>query len=464
MNPNTINKLVNRLFRNHLFLELKQKIKDKTSNIAVVGLGYVGLPLAVEFAKKGFNVLGLDTSVTKIRKLRQNDVYIQDVQASDLYACVNGGKFTPSRDFMKLTGADVISICVPTPLKDNQSPDLSYIQDSVDHIKKYMKKGVLIILESTTYPGTTEEMFEKSLSECGYEVGVDYFLCFSSERVNPGSLSHSTWEIPKVIGGTTALCIDLATDLYSQIFKEIVPVSSPKVAEMSKLLENTYRSINIAFINEMALLCEKVGISIWETIKAAKTKPFGFMPFMPGPGIGGHCIPLDPIYLSWKAKEMNFFSRFIELAHQINKSMPSHVVEVVSRSLNFQNKAIKESKILVLGLSYKPDINDMRESPSLEIIKLLSESGAVVEFHDPYIPFYLDSSSRMKNTVLLDYNLLPQYDCIVLVTNHTSYDYKAIARQAKLIVDTRNGFEGCESDNITRIGEPIHVEVPVHQL
>lgn len=452
------------MFGNNHFLELKQKIKDKTSKIAVIGLGYVGLPLALEIAKKDFTVLGLDTSVTKIRKLRQSDTYIQDVQASDVYACVNSGKFTPTKDFTRLADADVISICVPTPLKDNQSPDLSYIKDSADHIKKYMKKGILIILESTTYPGTTEEIFEKTLNKCGYEVGVDYFLCFSSERVNPGSTSYGTWEIPKVIGGTTTLCTELATDLYSYIFKEIVPVSSPKVAEMSKLLENTYRSINIAFINEMALLCEKIGISIWETIQAAKTKPFGFMSFMPGPGIGGHCIPLDPIYLSWKAKEMNFFSRFIELAHQINKSMPGHVVEMVSRSLNSQDKALKESKILILGLSYKPDVNDMRESPSLEIIKSLSEGGAIVEFHDPYIPFYLDSNSQIKNTVLLNYNLLPQYDCVVLVTNHTSYDYPAIARQANLIIDTRNGFEGCESDNIHRIGEPVHVAVPSYQL
>lgn len=438
-----------------LYSNLKDNLITLKAKVGVIGLGYVGLPLAIELSKKGYQVYGIDINEEKISRLQNSESYVSGINKEEIHEVIYSKKFIPTNDFSVISSLDSINICVPTPLAKNHVPDMSYINSAVEQIKKYMHKELLIILESTTYPGTTEELIEYELMKEGYKVGEDYFLCFSPERIDPGNINYNTKNIPKVIGGKTPLCTELATCLYRGAIKTLVPVSSPKIAEMSKLLENTFRSVNIAFINEMAMLCEKLEINIWEVIDAASTKPFGFMPFSPGPGIGGHCIPLDPMYLSWKARGINFYSRFIELAHEINQHMPEYVLNKVGKALNTMNKSIRESKILILGMAYKPNIADLRESPSLYIYKLLKEMGAFVEYNDPYAIQFTDSEGNKVHSTKLDYQNLSTYDCIILLTNHEVYNYEEISTNSRLIIDTRNAFKKINTPNIIRIGDSI---------
>lgn len=443
---------------------LKNKIEDKTAIVGVIGLGYVGLPLALEFAKAGYTVYGFDINEKKVQDLLNGESYIIDVPSDEITAVVKSKNFIPTTDFSLISILNTVSICVPTPLTKSQDPDMSYVISAASTIKSYMHPGLLITLESTTYPGTTEDLIEKELEIDGYKVGEDYFLCFSPERVDPGNKKFNTKNTPKVLGGTTSVCTELGVIIYSTIIERIVPVSSPKVAEMSKLLENTFRSINIAFINEMAMLCDKLGIDIWETIDAASTKPFGYMKFTPGPGIGGHCIPLDPMYLSWKAKEVNFYSRFIELAQEVNKTMPSYVLSKVGEALNNVSKPIRGSKVLILGMAYKPDIDDLRESPSLEVYELLKSSGAEIEFHDPHAKSFIDKNGVIVHSSVLNYNGISDYDCVLLLTNHTAFDYKQIEEYSQLIVDTRDAFREFASEKVFKIGRANNIKQPIGNL
>ncbi|MGO0060096.1 nucleotide sugar dehydrogenase [Brevibacillus fluminis] len=440
------------------YTELKQRFQMKTAKIGVVGLGYVGLPLAMEIVKSGYTVVGIDLDQSKIEKLKAGRSYVQDIADEILQEANATNRFIPTADYSVIEGLDAISICVPTPLSQNQDPDTSYITKVVDQIKTYMKKGLLITLESTTYPGTTEELIQWELEAMGYQVGVDFFLCYSPERVDPGNSRFTTFNTPKIIGGTTEACQELGTLLYSNLVKTVVPVSSPKVAEMSKLLENTFRSVNIAFMNEMALMSDKMGIDIWEVIKAASTKPFGFMPFYPGPGIGGHCIPLDPMYLAWKAKGFRFHSQFIEIAQSINVNMPDYVLNKTAQVLNVKAKSINNSKILILGMAYKPDVDDLRESPGLEIYELFKHSGATVDFYDPYAQSFRDKHGNVIPSISYDLERMKTYDCMVLVTNHRCFHYQELADLGVGIIDTRNAFDGIRSPNIYKIGTPISIQ------
>lgn len=379
---------------NEEYKTLLNAIESKKAVLGVVGLGYVGLPLAVEMVKQGFTVVGIDLDADKIERIYRGESYITDISSEELAACIDTGRFKPTTDYSMLAVIDAVSICVPTPLSENQDPDTSYITMVVDQLKRFMKRGALITLESTTYPGTTEELIQGEMERLGYKVGQDFFLCFSPERVDPSNSRFNTRNTPKVIGGTTEACLKLGEALYSQYVETVVPVSSPKVAEMSKLLENTFRSVNIAFVNEMAMMCDRMGIDVWEVINAAATKPFGFMPFYPGPGIGGHCIPLDPMYLSWKAKGYRFYSKFIELAQSTNDNMPYYVINKTATILNEYAKSVKRSKILLLGMAYKPDISDLRESPGLEVYELFKENGAAVDYYDPYATSFVNKQGR----------------------------------------------------------------------
>ncbi|EEL31420.1 nucleotide sugar dehydrogenase [Bacillus toyonensis] len=440
---------------NNYYRQLREKIKNHNAKVGVIGLGYVGLPLAVELSKSGYVVYGIDLDNKKIDQLLNGNSYIMDISNEEIEFITKSCNFTPTSNFEIIKDLDAVSICVPTPLTKFQEPDMSYIIAAMNEIKKYMHKGLLITLESTTYPGTTEELIEQELNNQGYIVGDDYFLCFSPERIDPGNTYYNTRNTPKVLGGTTKGCTKLGVDLYSNFINTIVPVSSPKVAEMSKLLENTFRSVNIAFINEMAMLCDKLGIDIWETVDAANTKPFGFMKFTPGPGIGGHCIPLDPMYLAWKAKGSNFFSRFIDTAQEINKQMPEYVYNKVSNALNTHQKPIMGSRVLLLGMAYKPDIDDLRESPGLEVFELLRDSGACVEYNDPHARSFTDKYGEKVSSVELEYSRLSEYDCIILITNHKAYDSNMVVKNSKLIVDTRNAFKEFDDPKIIKIGVDI---------
>ncbi|GAB1790262.1 UDP-N-acetyl-D-glucosamine dehydrogenase [Priestia megaterium] len=440
---------------------LMEKIQSKKAKVGVIGLGYVGLPLAVELANSGYSVYGIDVDKAKVAQLKKGSSYIIDVNEEELNKAQQANNFIPTTDFSAIKQLDCVSICVPTPLTKSQEPDMSYIQSAVEQIKKYLHEDLLIVLESTTYPGTTEELIEVELLKMGYKAGENYFLCFSPERVDPGNKNYNTKNTPKVLGGTTKFCTELGVLLYSNFIDKVIPVSSPKVAEMSKLLENTFRSINIAFINEMAMLCDRLNIDIWETIEAANTKPFGFMKFTPGPGIGGHCIPLDPMYLAWKAKSSNFYSRFIELAQEINKTMPDYVYNKVSYALNKHQKSIMGSKILILGMAYKPNIDDLRESPGLDIYNLLEENGASLSYHDPHAQTFKDRTGEVINSVELEYENLTDFDCVVVITNHAFYDYEKILSYSKLIVDTRNVFEDNSNLKVHKIGysHPLSEEI-----
>jgi len=431
-------------------MDLKQKIFQKKAKIAICGLGYVGLPLAVELAKVGFSVFGLDMQKDKVKQVNQGKSYILDVESEDLKKVVSKGNLKAISDSRTLGKTDVIIICVPTPLTKHKEPDISYVKAVTQDIAKNLKKGQLVILESTTYPGTTREVILPALAKSGLKVGKDFYLAFSPERVDPGNKQFKTKDIPKVVGGMTKKCTDLAALVYSSFIKQVHKVSSPETAEMTKLLENIFRIVNISAINELALLCDKMKIDIWEVIEAAKTKPYGFMAFYPGPGIGGHCIPLDPFYLSWKAKEHDFYARFIELASEINVMMPHYVITKITYALNQQKKPVAGSKILVLGVAYKKDVADVRESPVLKIIQELLHKRAKVLYHDPYVQ-KIKLENKILNSSKLSSKLLSNVDCVLIATDHSTFDFNKIAKQAKLIVDTRNGIKERGLKHVYRI-------------
>jgi UDP-N-acetyl-D-glucosamine dehydrogenase len=420
--------------------QLLKKLIDRTAVVAVVGLGYVGLPLVVVFGNAGFKVIGIDTDQRKVDQLNKGISYIQDVPTADVKRLVDAGLLTATTDFSALRDVQAVSICVPTPLKKTGDPDLSFIVNATDDLAKNVHKGMVVTLESTTYPGTTRELILPRLSECcELKAGEDFFLAFSPERVDPGRKDWTTYNTPKVVGGITVDCSEVAATWYQQALKTVIQVSSAEVAEMTKLLENTFRMINIGLVNELAIICNRLGVDVWEVIEAAGTKPFGFMKFTPGPGLGGHCIPIDPLYLSWKMKSLNYNARFIELASEINTNMPRFVVTRVQDALNDLAKPLKGSRILVLGASYKPDIDDLRESPALDVIGLLMAKGAVVEYHDPYIPVLKHDSWEKKSVADLQ-KTVKDVDCVVIVTNHSQYDYQMVLDNAALIVDTRNAL------------------------
>ena len=426
---------------------LERKLRDRSAKMAVLGLGYVGLPLATVFAEAGFDVTGIDPDQKKVDALEAGASYIGDVENDQVDRLVKAGKLRASVDFVELTQVDAVSICVPTPLRKTGDPDLSFILTATEHLAKYLHSGMVIVLESTTYPGTTREMMLNKLEESsGLKAGEDFFLAFSPERVDPGRTDWTTVNMPKVIGGITKACGEVASLWYSQALQSVVPVSSAEVAEMAKLLENTFRMVNVGLVNEMALMCDRLGIDVWEVIDAAATKPFGFMKFTPGPGLGGHCIPIDPLYLSWKLKSLNYTARFIELASEINTNMPRYVVDRIQQALNEDGKALNGSKILVLGAAYKPDIDDLRESPALDVIGLLREKKATVSYHDPHIPHISHDDWAMDSVP--DYSKAAKdADIVVVVTNHSDYDYPIILKSSKRILDTRNAFGQIAKDD-----------------
>lgn len=421
-------------------VELIEKLTTRKARVAVVGMGYVGLPLAVVFAEAGFDVTGIDPITSKMDALNRGESYILDVSSEQVRALVDQGRLRGTTDYAVLNDVDAVSICVPTPLRKTGDPDLSYIVSAAESLAPYLHPGMVIVLESSTYPGTTRELVLPILTEkSGLEVGKDFFLAFSPERVDPGRKDWTTYNTPKVIGGITAACCEVSTAWYQQAIQTVVPVSSTEVAEMTKLLENTFRMINIGLVNELAIMCDRLKIDVWEVIEAAATKPFGFMKFTPGPGLGGHCIPIDPLYLSWKLRSVKYTARFIDLASEINTNMPRFVVSKVQDALNQHGKPVKGSKILVLGAAYKADIDDLRESPALDVIHLLREKGAVVSYHDPYIPVIHHEEINMESVPDL-MAAVREADCVVIVTNHSRYDYPAILEAAQLIVDTRNAL------------------------
>ncbi len=437
--------------------ELVKKLEDKTAKIAVLGLGYVGLPFATVFAEAGFSVVGIDPDVDKVEKINSGISYIPDVPTEQVARLVSSGKFSATTDYSVLANSDAVSICVPTPLRKTGDPDLSFILSVTEDLADYMHTGMVVVLESTTYPGTTREILEPKLGEPnGLTAGQDFFLAFSPERVDPGREDWTTINTPKVVGGITKTCGEVASIWYRGALETVVSVTSSEVAEMAKLLENTFRMINIGLVNEMAMMCDRLDIDVWEVIDAAATKPFGFMKFTPGPGLGGHCIPIDPLYLSWKLKALNYTARFIELASEINLGMPRHVIGLVQDALNEQEKSIKGSHILVLGAAYKPDIDDLRESPALDVIGLLQQKGAIVDYHDPYVPVILADGHQMKTEMHSIPDLMAAVkaaDCVVIITNHKVYDYPKILETAISIVDTRNalGEDGRESQKVVRL-------------
>jgi len=427
--------------------KLETKIRNRTARVGIVGLGYVGLPLAVEFAKVGFEVTGIDLNEIKVAKVNSGESYIGDIPGSALKPLVESGKISATCDFGVISELDTVNICVPTPLRKTKDPDMSYIVSACQEIAKYFHRGMLVILESTTYPGTTDEIVLPMLETEDLRVGRDFFLCFSPERVDPGNPVYQTVNIPKVVGGSTPACTEVGALFYSQALEKVVPVSSTQVAEMVKLLENTFRMINIGLVNEIAMMCGRMDINVWEVIEAASSKPFGFMPFYPGPGLGGHCIPVDPFYLSWKTKQAGIEARFIELAGYINGQMPMFVVEKVQNALNDHGKPVRGTHIHILGVAYKRDIDDVRESPALDIIQLLDRKGAKLTYSDPHVPrIRLDGIERCS-----DDTAVAKADCVVIVTDHSGFDYPGLVQNAPLIVDTRNALKGITSEKIVRL-------------
>jgi UDP-N-acetyl-D-glucosamine dehydrogenase len=418
---------------------LLKKIEDRSAVAAVIGLGYVGLPLAMELCEAGFHVIGYDVSERVVGLLMRGESHIQDVPAEQVGKHVKSGKFLASTDAQVLRKSDTVSIAVPTPLAKTRDPDMSYVLSAASTIAEQAHPGMLIVLESTTYPGTTRELLQPRLEEKGLTVGKDVFLAFSPERVDPGNPTYHTKNTPKVVGGITPACNEVATAFYSSTIDTVVPVSSPEAAELVKLLENTFRSVNIGLVNEMAIVCDRLGVDIWEVIDAAGTKPFGFMKFTPGPGIGGHCIPLDPHYLAWKMRSLNYKTRFIDLASEVNSSMPDFVVEKVARALNDDKKAVNGSRVMVLGIAYKRDIDDMRESPALDVMRLLEARGAHVVYHDPHVPSFREEGHEMHGVALTAAELA-SCDAVVIVTDHKSVDYQFVGENARLIVDTRHAM------------------------
>ncbi len=417
--------------------ELLRRIHDRSATVAVIGLGYVGLPLAIEFAKEGFRVIGYDVSQRVVDLLNVGSSHIQDVPSGDVAAAVKQGRFRATTDETQLRGADAIAIAVPTPLVKTRDPDMSYVQSAAETVARQAHPGLLVVLESTTYPGTTKELLQPAFEKMGFTIGTDVFLAFSPERVDPGNPVYHTRNTPKVVGGVTAACTDVAVALYESCIDTVVRVSSTETAELVKLLENTFRSVNIAMVNEMAIVCDKLGVDVWEVIDAAATKPFGYMKFTPGPGIGGHCIPLDPHYLAWKMRGLNYKTRFIDLASEINSAMPAFVVAKVAAALNEDRKAVNGSRALVIGVAYKRDIDDVRESPALDIIRLLEADGAEVEYHDPHIPTIREDGYEWTSVELTD-DELGRADVVVIVTDHRAIDYQRLLDHAALIVDCRN--------------------------
>lgn len=429
--------------------KLQQRITKKTARVGVLGLGYVGLPLAVEFAHAGFEVVGIDVQQNKVDQFNSGHSYIKDVADSAFRPLVESGKLRATTDFSVIRDLDTIDICVPTPLRKTKDPDMSFVISATEAIAGHIHPGLLVMLESTTYPGTTDELLLPKLQASGLKVGEDFFLCFSPERVDPGNPKFQTANIPKVVGGITPVCTQMGALFYKQALETVVPVSSTRVAEMVKLLENTFRMINIGLVNELALMCDRMNIDVWEVIDAAATKPFGFMPFYPGPGLGGHCIPIDPFYLSWKSKEAGIEARFIELAGYINGRMPEFVVEKIQHALNEATKPVRGSHIHVLGTAYKRDIDDVRESPALDIILLLKRLGARVTFSDPFV-----RKIQINGTLLEAEDVFPAVenaDCVVIITDHTKVDYAGVVQRGKLILDTRNALKGFRSDKIVRL-------------
>ena len=417
--------------------QLVAKGQDRSALIGVVGLGYVGLPLAVEFARAGFRVLGFDVSQRVVDGVNAGRTHIEDVPSAELATVVRAGKLAATTDLARLNEPDVVSICVPTPLSKTKDPDVSYVLAATNSVKRTLRRGQLIVLESTTYPGTTRELMLPALSSTGLKVGQDFFLAFSPERVDPGNAKWNTRNTPKIVGGITETCRRVAMAIYRPAIDALVPVSSTEAAELVKILENTFRSVNIGLVNEMAIVCDKLGVDVWEVIEAAATKPFGFMKFTPGPGVGGHCIPLDPHYLAWKMRSLNYRTRFIELAGEINAAMPEYWVARVVDRLNEQGKAARGSQVLVLGVAYKRDIDDVRESPALDVIRLLAQRGAAVQYHDPHIPTLRDDDIDLRS-VPLTAETLEAADCAIIVTDHSNVDYALVARHARLVVDTRH--------------------------
>ncbi len=434
-------------------MSLEKKIHGREAVVGIIGCGYVGLPLAVEFAKKGFRVVAFDLDAPRVDQINRGISYIPDVPTTELSECVRKGTLEATTDFTRLTGVDTVSICVPTPLRKTKDPDISYIVAALDNLVAHRNKnGQLIILESTTYPGTTREVMLPALEAEGqFTVGKDFFLAFSPERVDPGNPVFNIVNTPKVVGGITPECTRLASLLYGSIVERVMPVTSTESAEMVKLLENTFRSVNIGLVNELALMSHNLNLNIWEIIEAAATKPFGFMPFYPGPGLGGHCIPIDPHYLSWKARQTGFEARFIELAGVVNGSMPHHVVNRVAWGLNEQAKCLKNAKILVVGVAYKKDVNDLRESPALDVMALLEKSGAVLSYSDPYFPTLTWGKGTLSSVDIAKPGVLAAFDCAVVITNHTKVDYKALLGVVPLIVDTRNVFKGTSHPSIVSL-------------
>ncbi len=436
--------------------QLLGRIQARRARVGVVGLGYVGLPLAVEFARNGLTCTGIDLDARKIAAVMRGESYIPDVPSADVQALVADGRLTATSDFSAVAELDTINICVPTPLRKTKDPDMSYIVSAVEAIAMHLRPRTLVILESTTYPGTTEEVVQPLLEVNGLRAGVDFFLAFSPERVDPGNGTYNTRNVPKVVGGMTPECAELARALYGTSIDTVIPVSSPRVAEMVKLLENTFRAVNIGLVNEIALMCDKLGIDVWEVVDAAKTKPFGFMPFYPGPGLGGHCIPIDPFYLSWKAKQYGFEPRFIELAGNVNGAMPHATVDKIAEALNVGKQSLNGARILIAGIAYKRDIDDMRESPSLDVMGLLHQKGARLCYADPYVPT-LAARSWLGGydlaSVQIDLAALAEVDCVAILTDHRAFDYDAIVAGAPLIVDTRNAIKQVHP-HVFKLGAP----------
>lgn len=428
---------------------LREKIAAKTAKVGIVGLGYVGLPLAVEFARAGFDVTGIDVIPGKVDRINAGDSYVQDIPTPVLAPLVSSGKLRATTDFAAVAALDTINIAVPTPLRKTKDPDMSFVVAASQKIAEYLHPGLLVILESTTYPGTTEELLLPMFEKTGLKCGQDFFLCFSPERVDPGNAKYQTRNIPKVVGGVTPACTEAGAAFYAQALDTVVPVSSTSVAEMVKLLENTYRMINIGLVNELAIMCHRMGINVWEVIDAAATKPFGFQAFYPGPGLGGHCIPIDPFYLSWKTKQAGIEARFIDLAGYINGQMPQYVVDRVQSALNEVAKPLKGSKIHIAGVAYKRDIDDVRESPAIDVIRLLEQRGATVSYSDPFVEDLAHEGIGLRSADLVP--AAAAADAVVIITDHAKFDYAALVEQARLIVDTRNALKKFSSPKIVRL-------------
>jgi len=433
-------------------MSLKARIENKEAQIGVIGLGYVGLPLAIEFAKAGFPVIGIDIDESKVARINAGENYIPDIADDTLQTLVSSGNLRATTDMDIISGLDAVAICVPTPLSKIGDPDISYIITAIDGINQHIHKDLLIILESTTYPGTTKEIVFSRLEKSGLTVGKDYYLCFSPERIDPGNKKYTIANTPKVIGGVTVACTQLGALLYEQIVDEVVTVSSPEAAEMVKLLENTYRSINIGLANEVAIMCEKLGVDVWEVIDAAATKPYGFMKFTPGPGLGGHCIPIDPQFLSWKMRTLDYNPRFINLAAEINSAMPTFVKDMVANALNGHGKALNGSNVLILGAAYKKDIDDVRESPALDLLMLLETAGAIVNFFDPYVANIVIDNKTKTGLTELSAEQIQTYDAVIILTDHSNVDYELVRKQAVLIIDTRNVYPLNHDEKIIRLG------------